>query len=94
LTPPANLRHHPRERSGHYHFASAVSIKSQSHPRKLPRLFSDFSNFTPVSGTFSASELVEELNRCFCLFDGLCGRHGIEKLKTIGDGYFSLSGNP
>jgi class 3 adenylate cyclase len=66
-------------------------VKAVDH-EKVSVLFSDFSNFTSVSGTFSASELVEELNRCFCLFDGLCGRHGVEKLKTIGDGYFCVSG--
>ncbi len=55
-------------------------------------LFSDFSNFTAAAASYTASELVEELNRCFCLFDGLCGRHGVEKLKTIGDGYLCVSG--
>jgi len=66
-------------------------VKAVDH-EKVSVLFSDFSNFTSVSSTYSAGELVEELNRCFCLFDGLCGRHGVEKLKTIGDGYLCVSG--
>lgn len=66
-------------------------VKAVAH-EKVSVLFADFSNFTSVASAYSAPELVEELNRCFCLFDGLCGRHGIEKLKTIGDGYLCVSG--
>jgi class 3 adenylate cyclase len=55
-------------------------------------MFSDFSDFTSVAATYSPAELVEELNRAFCLFDGLSARHGTEKLKTIGDGYLCVSG--
>lgn len=66
-------------------------VKAVAHER-VSVLFADFSSFTSVASSYSAAELVEELNRCFCLFDGLCGRHGVEKLKTIGDGYFCVSG--
>jgi class 3 adenylate cyclase len=55
-------------------------------------LFSDFSEFTSVAATYSPADLVEELNRAFCLFDGLSARHGVEKLKTIGDGYLCVGG--
>jgi adenylate cyclase len=66
-------------------------VKAVAHD-KVSVLFADFSSFTSVASTYSPSELLEELNRCFCLFDGLCGRHGVEKLKTIGDGYLCVSG--
>lgn len=66
-------------------------VKAIDH-EKVSVLFSDFSNFTSVSNSYTDAELVEELNHCFCLFDGLCGRHGVEKLKTIGDGYLCVSG--
>lgn len=66
-------------------------VKAVAH-EKVSVLFSDFSNFTSVASTYSAAELVDELNRCFCVFDGLCGRYGVEKLKTIGDGYLCVSG--
>ena len=59
---------------------------------KATVLFSDFSDFTSVAATYSPAELVEELNRAFCLFDGLSARLGVEKLKTIGDGYLCVSG--
>lgn len=66
-------------------------VKAVAH-ENVSVLFSDFSNFTAAAATYTPAELVEELNLCFCLFDGLCGRHGVEKLKTIGDGYLCVSG--
>jgi adenylate cyclase len=77
------LRHHGR-------------VKAVAHDQ-VSVLFSDFCGFTAVAASYSASELVEELNRCFCFFDSLCSRHGVEKLKTIGDGYMCvgrMSGDP
>ena len=67
-------------------------VQAVNH-EKVSILFSDFSNFSMISGSYSADELVEELNHCFCVFDGLCERFGIDKLKTIGDGYFCVSGH-
>jgi class 3 adenylate cyclase len=66
-------------------------VKAVGH-EKATVMFSDFSDFTSVAATYSPAELVEELNRAFCLFDGLSARHGTEKLKTIGDGYLCVSG--
>jgi class 3 adenylate cyclase len=66
-------------------------VKAVGH-EKATVLFSDFSDFTSVAATYSPAELVEELNRAFCLFDGLSARHGTEKLKTIGDGYLCVAG--
>ena len=57
-------------------------------------LFSDFQNFTQISGQFSPSELVEELNVCFREFDHIVERYGVEKIKTIGDAYMCVSGMP
>jgi adenylate cyclase len=59
---------------------------------KATVMFSDFSDFTSVAATYNPAELVEELNRAFCLFDGLSARYGVEKLKTIGDGYLCVAG--
>jgi adenylate cyclase len=66
-------------------------VKAVGH-EKATVMFSDFSDFTSVAASYSPSELVEELNRAFCLFDGLSARHGVEKLKTIGDGYLCVAG--
>jgi len=66
-------------------------VKAVGH-EKATVLFSDFSEFTSVAATYTPAELVEELNRAFCLFDGLSARLGVEKLKTIGDGYLCVAG--
>jgi class 3 adenylate cyclase len=66
-------------------------VKAVGH-EKATVLFSDFSDFTSVAATYTPAELVEELNRAFCLFDGLSARLGVEKLKTIGDGYLCVAG--
>jgi len=57
-------------------------------------LFADFCNFTALSHTMTADELVSELNECFTAFDRITMAHGVEKLKTIGDGYLCVSGVP
>jgi len=57
-------------------------------------LFADFCGFTKVASSMTPRELVDELNDCFCHFDWAVGRHGVEKLKTIGDGYLAAAGLP
>ena len=37
-------------------------------------------------------KLVSILNRIFTHFDDLSTKHNIEKIKTIGDNYFAVSG--
>ena len=57
-------------------------------------LFTDFKNFTAISGQMSAQELVNEINFCYSAFDEIIGRFGIEKIKTIGDSYMCAGGLP
>jgi adenylate cyclase len=57
-------------------------------------LFTDFAGFTRVAANWSPRQLIDELNECFCHFDWVIGKHGLEKLKTIGDGYLAVSGMP
>ena len=57
-------------------------------------LFSDFKSFTQISEQMPAEALVAELDECFRAFDEIIGRHGIEKIKTIGDAYFCAAGLP
>jgi class 3 adenylate cyclase len=57
-------------------------------------LFSDFSGFTTFSSRMDSSTLVAELDHYFRLFDQLCDRFGVEKIKTIGDAYMCASGVP
>jgi len=57
-------------------------------------LFTDFKGFTEKSAELSASDLVGEINHCFRAFDHICEKHGIEKIKTIGDSYMAAGGLP
>ncbi len=57
-------------------------------------LFTDFVNFTGISGTLSPKALVEEINAYFIGFDEIITRHGVEKIKTIGDAYMAVCGLP
>lgn len=57
-------------------------------------LFADFTDFTRISADLSPEELVEELNVCFSAFDEITVKYGVEKLKTLGDGYLCISGSP
>jgi adenylate cyclase len=52
-------------------------------------LFADIVGFTELSTRTSPAKLVELLNEIFCLFDELAERHGVEKIKTIGDAYIA-----
>lgn len=62
------------------------------HYKDICVMFADFTDFTRVAGHFNANQLVEELNTCFSHFDEITVGHGVEKLKTIGDGYLCVSG--
>ncbi|MEM7468381.1 MAG: adenylate/guanylate cyclase domain-containing protein [Pseudomonadota bacterium] len=57
-------------------------------------LFADIVGFTELSDRLSADELVALLNNIFSRFDQLCVKHGVEKIKTIGDGYLAVCGIP
>jgi len=57
-------------------------------------LFADFVGFTKVGEAMSPQNLVNELHICFKTFDEIISRHGIEKIKTIGDAYLAVSGLP
>ena len=55
-------------------------------------LFADIVEFTRLSSEMSPSELVTVLNEVFTVFDALVDRHGLEKVKTIGDAYMVVGG--
>jgi class 3 adenylate cyclase len=57
-------------------------------------LFADICGFTPLSESMSPEALVAFLNRVFSEFDQLADRHGLEKIKTIGDAYMAAAGIP
>lgn len=57
-------------------------------------LFTDFTNFTQFSATVTPTELVGIIHECFSAFDQIMLRHGVEKIKTIGDAYMAAGGLP
>ncbi|MEO1513619.1 MAG: adenylate/guanylate cyclase domain-containing protein [Bacteroidota bacterium] len=57
-------------------------------------LFTDFKDFTRIASSLPPEVLVAELDECFRAFDDITTRHGIEKIKTIGDSYMCASGLP
>lgn len=57
-------------------------------------IFTDFKGFTKASEKLTAKELIAEINHCFMAFDHICEKHGIEKIKTIGDAYMAVGGLP
>ncbi|MBC7778398.1 MAG: tetratricopeptide repeat protein [Phycisphaerae bacterium] len=77
--------------------ADELKASGQATPRLYESatvLFSDFVNFTRLSATLTPKELIDELNECFLAFDEICERHGLEKIKTIGDAYMCAGGLP
>jgi guanylate cyclase len=57
-------------------------------------LFADVVDFTPLASRLDPRAVVELLDRLFTSFDELVDRHGIEKIKTIGDCYMVAAGVP
>jgi adenylate cyclase len=57
-------------------------------------LFTDFVGFTRIAERLTPQELIEELDGCFRAFDQIVKRHGLEKIKTIGDAYMAAGGIP
>ena len=55
-------------------------------------LFADIVNFTPQSKDIEPNKLIVILNKIFSSFDDLSTKYKIEKIKTIGDSYFAVSG--
>jgi class 3 adenylate cyclase/putative methionine-R-sulfoxide reductase with GAF domain len=57
-------------------------------------LFADLVDFTRWSMTLPPEHVVEILGQIFTEFDALTERHGLEKIKTIGDAYMVVAGVP
>ena len=64
------------------------------HHAEATILFADIAGFTAMSASMPAADLVAMLNAVFSGFDQLVRRHGVEKIKTIGDAYMAVAGLP
>ena len=66
---------------------------ARRHP-DVTVLFADLVGFTPMSAKLPAEQVVDHLDAIFTAFDHLCDKHGVEKIKTIGDAYMVAGGVP
>ncbi len=57
-------------------------------------LFADVVGFCRLAAQWEAVWVVDLLNRLFTEFDEISARHGLEKIKTIGDAYMAAAGLP
>ncbi|MFN8308849.1 MAG: adenylate/guanylate cyclase domain-containing protein [Chitinophagales bacterium] len=57
-------------------------------------MFADIRDFTQAGESMSPEKLVYEIDYIFRAFDEIVERHGIEKIKTIGDAYLCAGGLP
>ncbi|MDA7946469.1 MAG: adenylate/guanylate cyclase domain-containing protein [Hyphomicrobiaceae bacterium] len=55
-------------------------------------MFTDLSGFTPLAKDLGAEQTLDILDDIFTEFDALAVKHGVEKIKTIGDGYMAACG--
>jgi adenylate cyclase len=55
-------------------------------------MFSDLVGFTELAHKLGAARTVALLDQIVTEFDRLAARHGVEKIKTIGDGYMAVTG--
>ena len=75
-----------RMRTGEQHIAD--------HFDEVSVLFTDIVGFTRISAALKPDEVVNLLERVFAAFDVLVEKHGLEKIKTIGDAFLVAAGLP
>lgn len=76
--------------------ASALKAGSRSVAMhgEVTILFADVVGFTQLSTRLLPSQLLAVLEQLFDQFDRCAQRHGVEKVKTIGDAYMAITGAP
>ncbi len=57
-------------------------------------LFADFKDFTLLAERWEPAAVVGLLDQYFSSFDAIVARHGLQKLKTVGDAYVAVGGLP
>jgi class 3 adenylate cyclase len=57
-------------------------------------VFADIVGFTSLAARLSPQEVVARLDDAFSRLDDIVHRHGLEKIKTIGDQYMAVAGAP
>ncbi|MDE3075712.1 MAG: adenylate/guanylate cyclase domain-containing protein [Chloroflexota bacterium] len=80
---------------------ATIAERLKNHPgtiadrfEEVSVVFADVVGFTSLSASMPAEDVVALLNAIFSEFDLLAQRHGLEKIKTIGDAYMVVAGLP
>lgn len=78
---------------------TAQELKEEGHVRpkrfeSVSVLFTDFEDFTHYAEHLSPEELVQSVDFYFTKFDEIVDKHGLEKIKTVGDAYMCAAGVP
>jgi adenylate cyclase len=55
-------------------------------------LFCDVTNFTAYCDKHEPEEVISRLDALFVIFERVTAKHGLEKIKTIGDGFMAAAG--
>ena len=77
--------------------ARLKTARSASIADSIPEatiLWADIANFNELSAGKGPTEVVGLLNVVFTAFEKLAERHGVEKIKTIGDAFIAAGGVP
>jgi class 3 adenylate cyclase/CheY-like chemotaxis protein len=78
-----------------------IADELKRHGRVKPRrydnvsmIFLDIVEFTRIAEQMQPERLIEELDYYFQAIDTIFSKHGVEKIKTIGDAYLAVTGLP
>jgi len=77
----------------------AKRLKKKEHPisdhfDQASIIFIDIVGFTAMSKDSDPTDIVQALNKVFTHYDSIASKHGLEKIKTIGDCYMAAAGIP
>lgn len=81
---PAEIAHELK------HKGEVESVKCEA----VTVLFTDFVQFSKVAEHVTPKQLVKSIDHYFKKFDAITEKHGLEKIKTVGDAYMCASGLP
>src|SRR5207237_6209118 len=56
--------------------------------------FADVVDSPPLTAELTPRDMVALLDEYVSIFDGLADRHGVEKIRTIGDNWMGVAGVP
>ena len=76
--------------------AEELKINGKVRPRQVESatvMFTDFVDFTKSTEAMDPVVLVGMLDRYYGAFDEIAAKHGVEKVKTIGDAYMTVAGD-